>query len=259
MSRLILNGWLFGPVVLGLGCSPSQRSEELVERNRQSTISQIANIKSGESRSLNDPAPSLIEEMTSDPACADNIDSLYFSDFGPDLSDPRYGGIRTLPKLKTVYFYCTANTDMFLSRIAGMESLEEIETELADVSNAGMEYVAECPNLKKLVLYGGSPSVGNPGLAKLREHRKLETLELINTSVSDDGLSVLATLPNLKSLVLFWEVIRGERITDASFKHLENLSQLETLELSGGWASEETVEKLRSQLPDCKIVTEGSH
>jgi len=259
MRRTIVYRCLLGLIALGLGCSAGELSEEQVERIRQSTISQIASIKGGTTNSLRDPSPSLVEEMVSDSVCAEKIQSLVLTSFGPDLSDPRYRRLRQLPQLESVYFYCSSDTDVFLSRIARMASIQAVETELADLSDAGMKYVVEYPNLVKLVLYGGSPSVGNAGLAKLEGHENLETLELINTSVNDDGLSVLSTLPNLKILVLFWEEYRGERLTDACFKHLENLTQLEALELSGGWASEEMVERLRSHLPACKITTKGMH
>jgi hypothetical protein len=259
MDRLRLYGFILGVFVIASGCSDRKWSEELGERIRQSTLSQISDIKNGKTKALHDPAPSLIEDIVCDASCVERIESLDFSDFRPDIADPRYGSLQHLPHLKSVYFYCTNNTDTFLSRIAGMVSLEALETELADVSDAGMTYVAQCPNLKKLVLYGGRPSVGNAGLAQLEGHEKLETLELINTNVTNDGLVSLTKLPNLKSLVLFWEAVRGERLTDAGLKRLNNLSKLVTLELSGGWVSENAVEELRLQLPECKIDTQGSH
>ncbi len=257
MRRIAVYGLLLGSILLCFGCSSNEWTEERAEMIRQSTISQIADIRAGNTNNLHDPSPSLVEEFVSDAACAENIKSLYLSGFGADLSDPRYRELRKLPQLESVFFYCTKSTDIFLSHIEGMASLESIGTELADVSDAGMKHVAKFPNLSKLVLYGGSPSVGNAGLAELEGHGSLETIELINTRVSDDGLAVLPTLTNLTTLVLFWEEYRGERLTDTSLRHLENLIQLETLELSGGWASEDMIERLRSRLPDCKITSEG--
>jgi hypothetical protein len=258
VQRLLLFSCFLAVVLSALGCSDSRRKEDNIQRIRQYTLSQIADIKTGKLRRLQDPAPSLIQQIVRDPACA-QLELLGFTDFGPDLDDPRFRGLRVLQHLKSVYFYCTDNTDVFLSRIAGMASLEDLETELADVSDAGMKYVAQCPNLKKLVLYGGQPSVGNAGLAELKSHKQLESLELINTDVTDDGLASLTTLPNLKSLVLFWEADRGKRLTDAGLKHLKNMPGLATLELSGGWASEDAVRELQLQLPQCKINTKASY
>lgn len=239
------------------GCSNSE--QKVAEMIRQSTLSQISKIKAGQSRGLHDPAPSLIEEIVGVPACANNVESLTFSDFGPSLSDERFEELNGLPRLGTIFFYCTSGTDVFVSRIAGSSAIESLETELADLSDTGMKHVASLPNLKKLVLYGGRPSVGNAGLAELEGHKKLEALSLINTSVSDQGLSVLATLPELKTLVLFWEDFRGQRLTNASIEHLRHLAQLEALELSGGWASEGMIERLRSHLPNCEITSTGVH
>ena len=198
----------------------------------------------------------LFEELVSDASCAEKIELLYFTDIGPELTDPRSHS-STAAERKVRALLLHHNTDEFLPNVPGMVSLESLETELADVTDDGMQYVAQCSNLRKLVLYGGRPGVGNVGLAELEGHEKLETLELINTSVTDDGLVSLTKMPKLTSLVLFWEANRGKRLTDEGLQHLNSMAQLETLELTGGWVSENAANELRSLLTGCKIKTTG--
>jgi hypothetical protein len=205
---------------------------------------------------LHDPVPGLIEEIVRDPACAENVEHLVFTEFGPDLSDSRYDHLQRLRNVRTIYLYCTGNTDEFLANVSGMVSLESLETELADVSDEGMEHVAQCANLKKLVLYGGRPSVGNVGLAELEGHDRLESLALINTRITDTGLKSVNALVSLRSLTLFNDFANREpHLTDEALIGLRGLSSLTSLHLGGTWFTEAAVDELRRVLPHCKIAT----
>jgi hypothetical protein len=63
----------------------------------------------------------------------------------------------------------------------------------------------------------------------------------------------LKEIPRLRSLVLYYDPWRSPRLTDAGLKHLDELTNLKTLGVGGGWASEAAVHDLREALPNCTI------
>jgi hypothetical protein len=65
-------------------------------------------------------------------------------------------------------------------------------------------------------------------------------------------------LPKLRSLTLFREAFREVTLTDEGLAHLQGLTGLEKLNISGGWASDAAIEDLRMALPNCDISTEAS-
>jgi len=158
---------------------------------------------------------------------------------------------------KSVHLYETIRTNALLEQLEGMAEVEELNLELTDVSDAGMESVATLPRLRKLVIHGGRYGVSNQGLAILKGKQSLETLELTNTKVTDDGLKVLRELPNLRALTLYYEPLRGERLTDAGLVHLKKLPKLKSLTLTGGWASAKAVADLQATLPHCEVNRGG--
>ena len=155
-----------------------------------------------------------------------------------------------------VYFYSTFNTDELVAQFAGMPEIEYLVFELTDISNAGFQHVADLPNLKKLVLYGGRT---HHGLELLRGHQSLEKLELINIDVTDRGLAVLKTLPRLVELYVYRNSSRQKFLSDAAKEQLRELSGLRKLTISGGWMSESAVDELKTDLPNCEIKTETSY
>ena len=110
----------------------------------------------------------------------------------------------------------TAATDLFpLTELPDIEWLFARNSNITDISA-----LAHLPNLRYLALTGAQIT----DLSPLQESNTLVSLDLNNTKVRD--LSPLAKLTNLKRLTMY-----------------------------GTPASEEEVAKLRSALPDCKIVT----
>jgi hypothetical protein len=155
----------------------------------------------------------------------------------------------------SLYVYDTNGTDRLLKQLAQSSGIEEITIGLTDASDDGMRHVAELPNLRKLVIYGGNPGIGDRGFACFTKCTKLEAIKLINTNVTDAGLVILKELPNLRSLTLFREAVRKRTLTDAGLDHLRPLTHLESLHLTGGWASASAAEKLRHAMPHCIIET----
>lgn len=171
-----------------------------------------------------------------------------------DQLEDQIRGIQGADSDRSIYLYETSGTNDLLKRLSEVPEVELLKLELTDVTDKGMRYVAALPKLKSLTVYGGYWSVGNRGLAQLRRLANLKHLELINTRVTDDGLVVLKDVPRLQSLVLFHEAWRGRTFTDAGVAHLKGLTNLQTLELIGGWISDEAARELQRALPNCKIT-----
>lgn len=223
-------------------------------RHREYMAEQIAEIRSGNRTHVEVLAPIGLECLVNAVDCLPKVKKVWI---WSDLSDERWRLLKQLLNLEEIAFYDSPGTDTFLKHIQGMESLERIAFDATPLSDAGMKYIATLPNLKKLVVEG--PDVTDAGFAYLRGHANLEMLVLSNTNVTDEGLAVLKEIPRLRSLVLFDRSRRGLHLTDAGLRHLKELTNLETLKVSGGWASEAAVHDLQKALPNCTIKVTERH
>lgn len=156
-------------------------------------------------------------------------------------------------KTKAIYLYNTSGTDGLLKQLINVPEIEWLKMDLTDVSDEGMKSLTTLPKLKFLVIYGGRPSVSDRGFSYIKTISSLEHLELINTQVTDQSLLSLKELPNLRSLELFHEAWRGSTFTDAGLEHLKDLTKLQQLQLTGGWASDTAINELQKALPNCMI------
>lgn len=161
-------------------------------------------------------------------------------------------------KTNKIYFYDTSDTERLIAQLDGAAEVEDLQLDLTDATDDCMHYVAELPNLRTLVLYGGNPGIGDRGLESLKDKDSIESLQLINTRVTNDGLKVLQSLKGLRSLTVYFEAWRGTGLSDAGLSHLKSLRTLETLTVGGGWASAEGIKELKSAIPQCDIVTQPS-
>jgi hypothetical protein len=157
-------------------------------------------------------------------------------------------------KISSVYFYSTIDTDNLLGEFAGMSEIESLMFELTDLTNKGVETIANLPNVATLTLYGGNPRVGDAGLASLIHCRSLKTLRVINIDVTDDGLSELKSYPGLQELTIYRDPFRPKLLTDEAVKQLVTLKNLRTLNISGGWMSKAALADLKASLPSCHVV-----
>jgi len=159
----------------------------------------------------------------------------------------------------SLHFYDTRHTGVLLARLNGVRGVKSLEFDLTDISDDDLRLLSTLPDLERLVIYGGSPSVKDDGLAYLSGCGKLAELKLINTQVNGPGLDVLQELPELRYLVLDNDFANGEvHLTVGSLTSLESLTRLKRICLIGPWFSREAAGKLRRALPDCTITTGGN-
>lgn len=110
-----------------------------------------------------------------------------------------------------------------LAEMADLRSLEELDFEGTEITDAGLIYLKDCQNLQKLYLV---PTITDAGLAHLEPLSALRHLDLRDTHISNRGLAHIARLRNLEFLVLM-----DTNISDEGAKHLEGLHKLNTLYL----------------------------
>ena len=124
-------------------------------------------------------------------------------------------------------------------------NIVELEIGFSDVTDEGVEAVANMSNLEKLYLQ--KTSITDKGIPHLEGLTRLRYLNLYGTQVTDDALDTLVDLPSLKSLFV-WE-------TEISKSAVENFQE-QKLEATGvkGW--EEEIEALKAKISDAKILVD---
>ena len=161
-------------------------------------------------------------------------------------------------KRDSVYLYSTTGTDWIIGRFAGMPEIKSLVFESTDLTDKGVETIAELRNLTSLRLYG-SPGVGDASLVTLSRNRSLETLSLGNIGVTDDGLAALRSFPCLRELIVYWNAPRRPKLlTDRAVKPLSALKNLNKLSVTGGWISDAAIAELEASLPNCQMSDEGA-
>lgn len=138
-------------------------------------------------------------------------------------------------------------TDM-LARIGELYSLREIQLFSCQLSSEDLAFLRKLKGLRGLDLTCNQ--IADDGLVHLSKLESLERLDLRFQldGISDLGIRHLTKLTSLKSIRL-----RGSNITDDGIGQLAALTHLEEIWLFSTQVSSEGAERLRRQLPNCKI------
>lgn len=107
---------------------------------------------------------------------------------------------------------------------------------------------AVAPNIAHLDL--SKTAVTDGALSLLADTPNLVKLDLSNTAIGDEGLKHLKGLKELRYLNLY-----ATAVTDAGLEHLSQLNSLESIYLWQSKVTEKGAEKLRSALPDARIIS----
>lgn len=142
------------------------------------------------------------------------------------------GLVKDLPGLLIVSLEGTRISD------AGLQGLQRLDVvglnlELCDrVTDAGLEYLAQCKQLRVLVLSG--TGITHAGLRHLAANTNLLALDLEQCDgVTDDACEALGAMRQLKLLNLKKTGFEPRRISNAGLQNLRVLSNLEVLNLYG--------------------------
>ncbi len=154
-----------------------------------------------------------------------HVDSVQLSACGKQADWQRaVDRLGDLDQARFINLTGTSVTDDVLAQLDGMNCLEELLLQYAQISDSG--------------------------LAHVRNLRSLRTLWISGPGTGDERLRHLSGLTNLKRLMLPWRT----GITDAGLAHLKGLTNLSLLNLTGTSVSDAGVKELQQALPSLTIV-----
>ncbi|MBL6705278.1 MAG: protein kinase, partial [Planctomycetaceae bacterium] len=133
-----------------------------------------------------------------------------------------------------------------LRLLASGKSIRHLNLSGSRLKDSHLRQVTRLKELRFLNI--GSTMATDEGLESLSRCKDLTSLQLPYVSVGDAGISHLTALTALSDLDL-----EGTDITDAVVKSLASLTGLTRLNLKHTALSEESVDKLRKRLPNCKV------
>lgn len=136
--------------------------------------------------------------------------------------------------------------DATFRRICSFRMVWNITLDDCTVTDASLDAVKNLPCLS--VLRFRNSQIGDEGVRRIVEHTQIENLVLANSSVTDDCAAEFRSLPKLYYLDL-----SGTAITDKAVPELAKNSGLTYLDLRGTGVTSDGVERLKAELPHCKI------
>lgn len=138
------------------------------------------------------------------------------------------GGLTSLKKL-TAYGGAKGLNDETVGFLAGLQELESLALDGAQLSDAGLQKLAVLEQLKRVSFFHLSfrkEGFTGEGFSAWTELPNLESLTVAGMSMGDDGFRAIATLTNLRQLRT-WHTYR----TEASNAEIAKLPHLTTLKL----------------------------
>ena len=211
------------------------------------------------------------------------VSDLEFRD-SRNLGEDEWRAIGQLAHLKKLTAYGGAKglNDNTVGHLADLKALESLSTDGAQLSDAGLEKLAEIktlrsaaffhlsfrkegftgkgfsawqglPNLERLTVAG--MSMGDEGFEAITGIKTLKELRTWHTYQSEAGNASIAKLPHLTSLKLGQRLPRGNKLppslSDASLPVLAKIEPLETLEIGEARFSLDALRELKA-LPNLK-------
>lgn len=148
--------------------------------------------------------------------------------------------LKAIPNLKQLNMFF-GTSDAGLEQLAECPQLEDLWFDMeGSISDNGLRHLAKLPRLRRLIV---PAKFSDAGLLHLREHQHLVVL-VLRGDFTDRGLSYLQNLSNLEYLD-----VRGSAVTDAGISTLFRLKKLRVLRLPER-ITEKARARLRAALPD---------
>lgn len=160
-----------------------------------------------------------------------DLPNLKFLDLdqNPAVSDESLKHIAAnYPAMESVSLWATGITDEGLRSLSELKKLQILSVAGTKINGSGLAHFAEHPALREIHL--GRMKITDEMLRHLPKIPQLDLLSLVHTTLPDDAADAITKLPKLKQLD-----IRDAEISAAS------------------------LEKLRSALPNCEILTASTH
>jgi len=206
-------------------------------------LRRLSDLKSLEAMSFNPPSDAWLPAV----ATLTRLTSLSLQS-ADDIGDEALKPIGNMANLTSLWIQSNRLTDGTLkdfSRLAALETL--LLSRARYVHGSGLKDLVELKKLKTLGL--DDSGLDDHGLSYVAQFPQLARLILSGTWISDAGLSQLTRLPHLKNL----DLSQCRRIDDAGFQSLLKCQGLQELNLNGTRVTVESVPSAREQLPNCSI------
>jgi hypothetical protein len=152
-----------------------------------------------------------------------------------------------LPHLETLDLFGTQITDIGLAQMREFRSLRRLNLANTYIGNQSLPELSKLDGLEVLDL--GGTDISDEGLRSLTAMSMLRELGLDDTRVGAGGISHLTKLRNLEFLSLDRTLV-----TDAAIDDLGKLLALQEIRGANTPLSDSGMNRLRSLLPNCKIV-----
>ncbi len=153
--------------------------------------------------------------------------------------------LKELPLKELEINYCLRLDDTVADALRTITTLHVLRIENTNVGDRTAAAIGQLQNLEVLDI--SHTRITDKGLIELGKLRHLRSLDLSQSRVTDKGVSALAGHTELRKLFLL-----DCGITDGAIPHLETLTGLEFMNLSGSEFSPEGLARLRQSLPNCR-------
>jgi hypothetical protein len=155
-----------------------------------------------------------------------------------------------------IYFYDTNNTDSQLSELRHLRNLKYIHLDMTDVTDEGMAYLKDIPDLREIKITGGRLVLGDSGIKQVAECAQLETFSMQHRGIflTSDAIRALKKLPKLRVLNLYFDTVDHKSpINDKLIADLKGFPSLEILYIYGPWYTEQNDRELKENLSTIKV------
>ncbi len=168
-----------------------------------------------------------------------------------NLSLDQLAGMSTCyPNLEWLNLYQTRIGNDGARIIGEMRSLTHLPVGETGITDAGLSHLSELVRLEYLGLRGND--ISSDGLMSLSDLKALRELNLAQTNVDDRGVKWLSRHFKLEAL---W--LHDTRITNDALEDLATMKTLQKLYLQRTNTTADAIEKLRRELPDCRVFWES--
>jgi len=189
------------------------------------------------------------------------------------VTDAGAAYFKDCPKLDALWLANTQVGDTGLAAFKDCKNLGQLQLRGTRITDAGLAHFRECKKLR--TLYLDKTVVSNTGLAHFNDCKILTTLDLSDSKVTDAGLAYFkdcekllslnlkqtkvgdAGLAHFKGKGLMWLNLEDSQVSDAGLADLKDCKKLEQIVLRRAKVSPAGIDKLRKELPYCRIEWDG--
>jgi len=166
----------------------------------------------------------------------------------PRVTDEGLAHFKGCKNIKSLFLGSTAVGDTGLANFQDCTDLNYLDISVTRVTDQGLGIFKDFKKLE--VLDFDSTGVGDSGVANFQGCKNIRHVNLRGTKVSDAGIAWFENCKGLTSLHLDG----ATQITDKSVAVLGGLKNLKDLHVQRTKVSDGAIKKLKTTLPDCKIL-----